>query len=365
MSPSTLRSDVVGSLLRPSYLLEARVARAAGRLDAAGLRAVEDRAVREAIQLQESCGLPVATDGEYRRGAYYAGFTEAVSGYDPDALERTFQGPDGAPIVTRLPAVVERLRRTRSIAGDEFRFLRAHLRPEMVAKVTLPSANLMTRYWKAGRSERAYADREELARDVAAILRVEIAELVGLGATYLQLDAPQYTFLADPRMRAQVVPPGSDPDAALERMIEIDNQTIAGFPGVTFGVHLCRGNFRGHWLASGGYAPIAERLFRDLAAHRFLLEYDGERAGDFEPLRQVPSDKVVVLGLVSTKVGRVEAADALRRRVEEAARSLPLDQLAISPQCGFASDAAGNPLTWDDQRRKLETIARVAGEIWG
>jgi 5-methyltetrahydropteroyltriglutamate--homocysteine methyltransferase len=365
MSTLPLRADVVGSLLRPDYLLAARAARQAGQLDLSGLRAIEDRAVLEAIALQESCGLSVATDGEYRRSAYYAGFTDAVEGYEAEALERTFQGVDGKSLVNRLPAVVARVRRRGSIAGDELRFLRDHVAPTTIPKVTLPSPNLMSRYWKAGRSELAYPDPTQLVADVSAILRDEIADLVALGATYIQLDAPQYTFLADPTMRAQLARPGVDPDTLLERMIAIDNQTMAGFPGVTFGIHLCRGNYRGHWLASGGYEPIAERLFGGLNAPRFLLEYDSERAGSSEPLRRVPTGKTVVLGLVSTKIGEVETPESLCRRVEDAARYLPLDQLAISPQCGFASDSAGNPITWDEQRRKLETVAAVARQIWG
>lgn len=312
MTDAIPRTDVVGSLLRPRYLLEARAAAEAGQLDASGLRAVEDRAVIEAIRLQESCGLAVLTDGEYRRRAYYSGFTDAVEGYDPIALERVFQGPDGTQLVARLPAVVGRLRRRRSIAGAEFGFLKAHAPPGMIAKATLPSANLMARYWKAGQSEAAYPDPLEYVADAATILREEIAELIGLGATYIQLDAPQYTFLADPRMAAQLSPRGADPSEILDRMVAIDNQTIAGFAGVTIGIHLCRGNYRGHWLASGGYAPIAERLFHGLNAQRFLLEYDSERAGGFEPLSAVPPGKVVVLGLISTKVGSIESADTLR-----------------------------------------------------
>jgi 5-methyltetrahydropteroyltriglutamate--homocysteine methyltransferase len=365
MTAKVPRADVVGSLLRPAYLLEVRAARDAGRLDRAGLQAVEDRAVLEAIALQEGCGLGVVTDGEYRRGAYYAGFTGAVEGFEPEILERTFQGSDGGHLVARLPAVVGKLRRRGSIAGDEFRFLRANVHGTTIPKVTLPSANLMARYWKPGRSEAAYPDQAAYVRDAAAILRAEIAELTGLGATYVQLDAPQYTFLADPRMRDRLGPPGVTPEAVLDQMIAVDSATIEGISSVTFGVHLCRGNYRGHWLAAGGYDPIAERLFRGLNAHRFLLEYDSERAGGFAPLRAVPRGKVVVLGLVTTKSGLVESADDLRRRVEDAARYLPLDQLAISPQCGFASDAAGNPLTWDEQRRKLETLVEVARRVWG
>ena len=359
------RVDVVGSLLRPVYLQEARAAWEAGRLNREELRAVEDRAVLEAIQLQESLGLPVVTDGEYRRSAYYAGFTDNVDGFAPDILERPFQGPAGDRIVAHLPAVVRPLRRSRSIAGEEIDFLRQHVQAPSVPKVTLPSANLMARYWKPGVSEAAYPSTREYVRDVSTILHEEIADLRTNGATYLQLDAPQYTFLADPRLRAQVVPAGVDPNAILDEMIAIDNATIAGVGGITFGVHFCRGNFRGHWLASGGYEPIAERLFHGLQVRRFLLEYDGERAGDFAPLRHVPPEKVVVLGLVSTKVSRVESVEEIASRVDEAARYLPLDQLAISPQCGFASDAAGNPLSWDDQRRKLETLVAAARQVWG
>ncbi len=224
----------------------------------------------------------------------------------------------------------------------------------------------MARYWKPGLSETAYPNPEIYVDEVAAILREEILDLGTRGASYLQIDAPQYTFLADERMRDQIVRAGGDVRATLERMIAVDNQTRAGAAaGVIFGVHLCRGNFRGHWLASGGYDPIAEQLFNGLAFDRFLLEYDSARAGDFAPLRFVPAGKIVVLGLVTTKSAEVESVDALCRRVEDAARYLPLDQLAISPQCGFASDAAGNPLDEDAQRRKLEAVVATARRVWG
>jgi 5-methyltetrahydropteroyltriglutamate--homocysteine methyltransferase len=223
----------------------------------------------------------------------------------------------------------------------------------------------MARYWKPGLSEMAYASPETYVDDAAAILREEIVDLRERGASYIQIDAPQYTFLADERMRGQIVRTGADLTTTLERMIAVDNQTRAGIPvGVTFGVHLCRGNFRGHWLASGGYDPIAERIFNDLSFDRFLLEYDSARAGDFAPLRFVPSGKTVVLGLVTTKSKEVESVDALCRRVDDAARYLALDQLAISPQCGFASDAAGNPLDWDAQHRKLEAVVATARRVW-
>jgi 5-methyltetrahydropteroyltriglutamate--homocysteine methyltransferase len=356
------RSDVVGSLLRPPYLLAARNEYQAGRLTAEQLRVVEDRAIRTALQLQEEIGLAVITDGEYRRSAYYGGFTERVEGYLPDVLERPFAGDDGG-VIARLPAVASRLRRRDPIAGEELSFLRAnHLGPA-IPKVTLPSANLMARYWKPGLSEQAYPNPAVYVDEVATILQEEIGDLADRGATYLQIDAPQYTFLADEQMRAQLLR-GGDLNVVLDRMIAVDNRTIAGSTGITFGIHLCRGNFRGHWLASGGYEPIAERLFNNLAFDRFLLEYDSLRAGDFAPLRFVPPGKVVVLGLVTTKSADVEAVDALCHRVDEAARYLPLPQLAISPQCGFASDALGNPLDWDAQRRKLEAVVATAQRIW-
>jgi 5-methyltetrahydropteroyltriglutamate--homocysteine methyltransferase len=358
------RSDVVGSLLRPPELLKARRDHEAGRLTDEQLRAIEDRAIRGAIRLQEEVGLAVLTDGEYRRSAYYGGFTERVEGFRPDVLEREFTGADGK-VLARLPAVAGPLRRVRSIAGHELTFLRSEHRGPAIPKVTLPSANLMARYWKPGLSETAYPNPENYVVEVAAILRDEITDLVARGASYLQIDAPQYTFLADERMRDQIVRAGGNVQATLERMIATDNQTRAGgATEVMFGVHLCRGNFRGHWLASGGYDPIAEQLFNDLAFDRFLLEYDSARAGDFAPLRFVPPGKIVVLGLVTTKSAEVESVDALCQRVEEAARYLPLDQLAISPQCGFASDSAGNPLDEDAQRRKLEAIVATARRVW-
>jgi 5-methyltetrahydropteroyltriglutamate--homocysteine methyltransferase len=361
---SVPRSDVVGSLLRPPELLAARRDRDSGRTADEQLRAVEDRAILAAIRLQEEIGLGVITDGEYRRPAYYGGFTERVVGFRPDVLERAFTGADGN-LVAQLPAVADQLRRVRPIAGEELTYLCAHQQGTAIPKVTLPSANLMARYWKPGLSEQAYPNPEVYVESVAAILREEIADLRERGASYLQIDAPQYTFLADERMRDQLIGAGGDVRAALARMTEIDNQTRAVATEITYGVHLCRGNYRGHWLASGGYEPIAEQLFNDLAFDRFLLEYDSARAGDFAPLRFVPPGKIVVLGLVTTKSAEVESVEVLCRRVEDAARYLPLDQLAISPQCGFASDAAGNPLDWDAQRRKLEAVVGTARRVWG
>lgn len=381
--PMTARADVVGSLLRPRELLEAREALAAGTMAPAKFKAVEDRAVDDAVTLQEEAGLEVVTDGEMRRLSFQSQMTEAVSGFGESGLD-TFlwgewrgEGETGNRTLERPErmGVVERLRRVRHLAAEEFTYLRARAR--VTPKVCLPSPSLWANFWPAqsasqGVSEaapevlsQAYPNLDAFLADVTEILREEVAELARLGATYIQLDAPHYTALLDPSTRAFYEQTGWDVDTWLERGIELDNAVMEGFPEITFAFHLCRGNQGSRWLVEGAYDAIAAPVFQRVHAQRLLLEYDDERSGSFAALALVPDDKTVVLGLVTTKSHRVETPEALESRIREASRILPLERLALSPQCGFSTSILGNALSREDQRRKLEVVAETARRVWG
>ncbi|HEY7676797.1 MAG TPA: cobalamin-independent methionine synthase II family protein [Candidatus Methylomirabilis sp.] len=360
----TYRSDVVGSLLRPEYLVQGRRHLEAGRLSPDAFKGLEDRAVDEAITLQEAAGLDVITDGELRRYAYYGHFVEAVEGFDKfGGWAIAFRDEAGGELLHPRPVVVGKLRPRRSLCAEEFTYLRA--RATRPTKVTLISAQQAAAWYEPERSVEAYPTREAYLADVVDILRREVAELARLGCTYIQIDGPLYSGLLDPRQRQGYRERGSDPDRLMETCLEMDNAVIAGHPGITFGLHVCRGNNQSMFLASGGYEPIAAGLFRKARFQRFLLEYDDERSGTFEPLRLVPEDRTVVLGLVTTKRPRLESPEALRARIAEAARYIPLGRLAISPQCGFASTMEGTRISPDDQRRKLEVVVRTARAVWG
>ncbi len=363
------RTDVVGSLLRPAELLAAQERLAAGKLEPPAFKRVEDRAVDDALRLQEEAGVDVVTDGEMRRLSFQSQMTAAVEGFgdwDLDAfLWGDWHGDDevGDRTIERPPiAVVGKLRRKRFLSAEELAYARG--RTDRVLKVTLPSPSLFANFWDPERSTGAYAELEEFLGDVAEILREEVDELVRLGATYIQLDAPQYPLLVDPGLRAFYDSRGRPADELLELGLELDNHVIGGHPGVTFGFHLCKGNQASRWLVSGGYDWLAGRIFPRIRAQRLLLEYDDERSGGFEPLAAVPEDKVVVLGLVTTKTPRRETVDELAARIREAARVVPLERLALSPQCGFATSVLGNALSPEDQHAKLETIARTAAAVW-
>jgi len=363
------RSDVVGSLLRPPELLEARERFERGELDAAALERIEDTAVDEALRLQEEAGMAVVTDGEMRRLSFQSQMTEAVEGFgewDLDAfLWGEWQsGELGEMKVERPPiAVQEKLRRRRFLSAGEFEY--AQSRTDRILKVTLPSPSLFANFWDPERSSGAYASLEEFLGDVAEILREEVDELVRLGATYIQLDAPHYPLLLDPTYRDFYSSRGWPADRWLELGLELDNHVYGNHEGVTFAMHLCRGNQASRWLVEGGYDWLAERLFARVNAERLMLEYDDARSGSFEPLRAVPEGKTAVLGLVTTKSGRRETVDELAARIEEASAFCPLERLALSPQCGFATSVLGNDLTVEDERAKLETIARTAAVVWG
>ena len=358
------RSDVVGSLLRPPSLLEARQKHEQGQLTAAEFKFIEDRAVRDAVALQQDAGLDVVTDGEMRRYAFFGHLVEALEGFDKyGGWSITFHDKDGHDSTVQRPVVVDKLRWRRQMSVEEFTYLRG--RTKKPVKVTLLSAQQAAAYYEPDKSGAAYATRDAYLADLVDFTRREIAELKRLGCEYIQIDAPQYAALLDETIREGYRKRGSDPDKMLDACIELDNAIIEGHTGVTFAVHICRGNHRSMFYASGGYDRIAEKVFSRARFHRFLLEYDDERSGTFEPLRHVPEDRTVVLGLVSSKVPRLESRDELRRRIGEAAKVIPLDRLAISPQCGFASTHEGNRLTPDDQRLKLELVARTAKEVWG
>jgi 5-methyltetrahydropteroyltriglutamate--homocysteine methyltransferase len=338
----------------------------AGEISPADFKRVEDRAVDEAIQLQAAAGLDVLTDGEQRRYAFFGHLVESLDGFDKfGGWAIPFHDEQGGQITIKRPVVVEKLRWRRSMCGEEFTYLRA--RTPHLAKVTLLSTQQAAAYYDPARSSGAYPTRDSYLADLVDLTRQEIAELQRLGCTYVQIDAPQYAALLDPQMREGYRQRGSDVDEMIARTIELDNAVIDGFgrQGMTFGLHICRGNNQSMFYASGGYDPIAERVFRQTRFNRFLLEYDDERSGTFDPLRFVPEDRIVVLGLVTTKKERLETQDELERRIEQAAKIVPLERLALSPQCGFASTWEGNRITSETQQRKLELVAKTAKAVWG
>ncbi len=365
----TARAEHVGSLLRPAALLAARDALSAGTLEPAAFKRVEDDAVRAAIALQERAGVEVVTDGELRRESFQSELTASVEGVEGAGIDAWLWGDwhseqIGDRSVTRPAtlAVTERLRRRRLLASEEFTFLRAHT--SRLTKVTLPSPTLFANLWDPLRSRDAYPRFDDFMADVVGLLVDEVRELARLGCVYVQLDAPHYPLLIDPRWRAFYEQRGWTLERWLSYGIELDNEVIAAAPAITFGFHLCRGNQDSRWLVAGAYDAIAEPIFGGIAAQRLLLEYDDERSGSFDALAAVPDDKVVVLGLVTTKTGALEREQHLRERIAQAARVVPLERLALSTQCGFATSVLGNRLTEAQQRAKLELIARIAAAVW-
>ena len=362
------RTDVIGSLLRPPELLEALENHERGEIDATELERAEDRAVDDAIRLQEEAGLAVVTDGEMRRLSFQSQMTAAVEGFGEWDLDAFLWGEwhsdeIGDLVVERPPiAVVGKLRRKRFLSAAELTY--ALGRTTRVLKVTLPSPSLFANFWEPERSSSAYPIPEDFLADVAEILREEVDELVRLGATYIQLDAPHYPLLVDPSYREFYERRGWPAERWLELGLELDNLVIGNHPGVTFGIHLCRGNQASRWLVSGGYDWLAGKIFPKVNAERLLLEYDDERSGDFEPLREVPEDKTAVLGLVTTKSARLETVDELSDRIRQAARFVPLERLALSPQCGFATSVLGNALTIEEERAKLLRLVETAEAVW-
>jgi 5-methyltetrahydropteroyltriglutamate--homocysteine methyltransferase len=359
----TFRSEVVGSLLRPTYLVEAREKLAAGQLTNAEFKAIEDQAVNESIALQQEAGIDIITDGELRRYAFYGHLIDALDGFDKyGGWAIPFRDETGEELVLKRPVVVEKLSWRRSMCSEEWVYFRS--RTSHPGKVTMISAQQAAAYYDPEKSKSAYATRDAYLADIVDFSRQEVEELIRFGCTYIQIDAPQYAALLDPKMREGYRQRGNDPDKMIDVCIEMDNAIIGDHPGITFSMHICRGNNQSRFYASGDYEPIS-RIFSKTHFHRFLLEYDDSRSGGFEPLRHVPEDRFVVLGLITTKKPRLESAAEIRGRIQEATQYIPLERLAVSPQCGFASTIEGNRISFEDQRHKLELVGSVAQEVWG
>jgi 5-methyltetrahydropteroyltriglutamate--homocysteine methyltransferase len=358
------RADHVGSLLRPAALHEARASARKGEITPAALRAVEDRAIREAVARQESVGLSGITDGEFRRDWWHIDFLKGFDGVEAavDPSSPLFHGADEPVPVLK---VTGKVRRSRPVMVEPFEFLRAATR--RTAKLCIPSPSML--HMRGGRpaiSREVYPELGEFWADAARAYREEIRDLAAAGCTYLQLDDVSFAYLCDEKIRADYRKRGDDPAQAPRTYAETINAALRDRPpGLTVTIHTCRGNFKSTWMASGGYEPVAQTVFGGLDVDGYFLEYDSERAGGFEPLRFVPKGKKVVLGLVTSKGPELERKDTLKRRIDEAAKYMALDDLCLSPQCGFSSTHHGNRLTQDDQWRKLELIVEVAREVWG
>ena len=366
----TVRADVVGSLLRPPELLEARKGLLSGSLSSEEFQAIEGGAVDQAIALQERAGLEVVTDGEQRRLSFQSQMTTAVEGFGEWNLDAFLWGDWKGDVRvgdrwTKRPhslGVVSKLKKKRWLSVDEFVYLKG--RTKRIPKITLPSPSLFSSFWSKQKSSNAYATLEAFLADVTDILKDEVDELVRCGATYIQIDAPHYPLLLDSRFRRFYESLGWASEKWLQAGIEMDNTVIGDHPGVTFGFHLCRGNQGSRWLVEGGYDLIAKAIFKRIGAQRLLLEYDDSRSGSFEPLKEVSEDKTIVLGLVTSKSPRKETVQELANRIREASRFVPKDRLAISPQCGFGTSVIGNVLSIEDQQRKLETLVATARAVW-
>jgi 5-methyltetrahydropteroyltriglutamate--homocysteine methyltransferase len=380
--PTNYRADHVGSLLRPAELLQAREDFGQQRISQEQLKEIEDRCILAALDMQRQVGLDVLTDGEFRRHDWVGDFTASVDGYVtaetpirfewklPESIAATGQNTMRAAIAD-MPqqagrVIGERLRQRHRLTAHEAPFMKQHAGG--VFKVTMPATSyVVARGWKPGLTDKVYGSRWELAQDVARIMSGDVLALASEGVPYIQIDNAHYPdyIPADRREAWRAI--GIDPDAALDEDIRADNLAVKGLDRsrITLANHICRGNGRSAWHTAGGYDAIAEKVFGGLDVDRFLLEYDSDRAGGFEPLRFVPKGKQVVLGLVTTKVGQLEKQDDLLRRIEEASKYVPTENLALSPQCGFASVEQGNLLSQDEQRRKLELVVETARKVWG
>lgn len=363
------RADHVGSLLRPPALIDARAAHAAGSLDDAGLRAVEDAAIRDVVALQEEVGLAAATDGEFRRTSWHMDFIYRLGGISrtDEQIRVTMRNAAGEGAFTSAGLAIDgRVRLDEPIFADHFRFL-ADTVTTAVPKLTIPSPSMVhARGGTAAIDTSVYPDVEEFWADLSAAYAAQLRGMYDLGCRYLQLDDTSLAYLNDPAHRDALAAKGDDPATQHLRYIRQINAAIADRPDdMVVTTHMCRGNFRSSWAAEGSYDFVAEALFGELGVDGFFCEFDDERSGGFEPLRFVPPGKRVVLGLVTTKTGALEDADALKRRIDEAAKYVPLDQLCLSPQCGFSSTVEGNDLTVDEQRAKLALVVQVAQDVWG
>ncbi|MBI4463265.1 MAG: 5-methyltetrahydropteroyltriglutamate--homocysteine S-methyltransferase [Acidobacteria bacterium] len=359
------RADHIGSLLRPPELLEAFRSFHAGTLSVEAFRVIQDQCIREVVRLQEDVGLQPITDGEFRRGSYFSHFIEAISGMIAEESLFTFTDQSGQRFKYGAPHTASKLQRTSGISTEEFRFLKETTK--QTPKLAMPSPSTM-HFWRGrqGVDRAAYPEEEEFFQDLIRIYREELAELYALGARYIQMDEVPLAMLCDPDLREAVRGRGDNPEKLLEKYIEITNAVLQGRPAqVTVAMHLCRGNYKAKWLAQGGYDAIADSLFNRIQVDAYLLEYDTPRAGDFAPLKYLPAHKTVVLGLMSTKTPQLESLDSLKKRVDEAGKYVPLERLAISPQCGFATSVGSVPMTPEAQRNKLRLLVQAAKEIWG
>jgi 5-methyltetrahydropteroyltriglutamate--homocysteine methyltransferase len=363
------RADHVGSLLRPPELLEARKAFAEGRIETEDLAKAEDRAIRDAVALQEDLGFQAATDGEFRRTSWHMDFIYQLGGITrtDEQLQVAFKNAQGTTSFTSAALKVsDRVTIDDTIFADAFLFLKSVVK-SAVPKLTIPSPSMVHYRGGAAAIDPAiYADVEEFWNDLSAAYAEEIRRLGELGCTYLQLDDTSLAYLNDPAQRQMIAERGDDAEHQHHRYIRQINQALAGRPeGMSVTTHSCRGNFQSYWAAEGGYDFVAEALFSELNVDGFFLEYDDERSGGFEPLRFVPKGKMVVLGLVTTKRGALETKDQLKRRIDEASQFVPLDQICLSPQCGFSSTVEGNSITFDDEVAKLRLVVETAREVWG
>jgi 5-methyltetrahydropteroyltriglutamate--homocysteine methyltransferase len=360
------RAEQVGSLLRPHRLLQARAAHAEGTLTDSELRRIEDDSIRQALEKQKQTGMDVLSDGEMRRASWLHDMAGAVEGFVSQKIMLDWKGPGGATEASQALAAGAKLKKVRQLTGHELPFLKVNAAGPF--KVTLPApSNFMLASYQPGITDKFYSNHEALLSDLVEIIRDENQWLVSQDVKYIQMDAPFYSHYLDPEKRAQMQKTGKNPDFEFDAALRGDNASLKGIrrENLTVALHICRGNNRSRWYTEGGYDAIAERLFSSLDVDTFLLEYDTHRSGGFEPLRLVPRNKTVVLGLITTKDPGLESPDELCRRVDEAAKYLPLENLAISTQCGFASVAAGNLLSMDDQWRKLELVVGTARKVWG
>ena len=367
-SKPPFRADHVGSFLRPQFLLEAREQRAKGAITAQQLRAVEDKAITEIVRFQEDVGLKSITDGEFRRTYFHIDFLEQLGGVKTD-IPVTIVKPDGseelAPPVMRVVGKVEHIK---DIQRADFEYLKSQVSPGCTPKVTIPSPTMLHfRGGRAGISREHYPELEPaFYDDVAKAYGDELRSLAAAGATYVQMDDTNLAYLCDDKMREAARQRGDDPNELPHRYAKFINKVVAQKPaGMPLAMHLCRGNFKSTHAAAGNYEPVAEALLAEMDLDAYFLEYDDDRSGDFRPLRYLPKGKIVVLGLVTTKFGEMETKDALKRRIEEAAKYAPLDQLCLSPQCGFSSTVHGNNIAVQAQRDKLRLVVEVAQEVWG
>jgi 5-methyltetrahydropteroyltriglutamate--homocysteine methyltransferase len=364
------RADHVGSLLRPPQLLKAREDHAEGRIDDAELRTAEDEAIRDVVRMQRDVGLRTATDGEFRRASWHMDFIYSLGGisHAQDNITVQFRNPEGT--IEFTPAALhvdEKISLDHTIFGEDFQFLQQEASDVQTPKLTIPSPSMV--HYRGGAAAidpSVYPDTGEFWADLTSAYADEVRAVAELGCTYLQFDDTSLAYLNDPNQRAAMAERGEDAEHLHEQYIRHINEALAGRPdGLTVTTHMCRGNFRSSWVAEGGYDFVAEALFNELNVDGFFLEYDDARSGGFEPLRFVPEGKLVVLGLVTTKRGELEQKDELERRIEEATKYVPLDQLCLSPQCGFSSTVEGNQLTYEQEVAKLRLIVETAEEVWG